>query len=151
MTHTHTHTHTQWPAIVELWHTPVRTCVSQYYCDNCILHVTHIWMSHGLLCHIYEWIMVSDLSHTQMSHGLSIHIFKICLIHKWVMVSHVAYLNKSLVCPNPIAISVTWLIHMCDTTHSYMRHDLFICFSWLIHTCDMTHSYVWHDSFICVH
>jgi len=33
-------------------------------------------------------------------------------------------------------MSVKWLIHMYDMTHSYM--------------CDMTHSYVWHDSFICV-
>ena len=43
---------------------------------------------------------------------------------------------------------VTWLIHMCDMTKSYMRHGSSIC--------DMTHSYMWHDwiilrhgSFIC--
>ena len=63
-------------------------------------------------------------------------------------------------------ISVTWLIHMCDMTHSYVCHDSFICVTWLIHIyvwhdsiicvtwlihmSDMTHSYVWHDSFICV-
>jgi len=29
-------------------------------------------------------------------------------------------------------------------------HDSFICVTWRIHMCDMTHSYVWHDSFICV-
>jgi len=29
-------------------------------------------------------------------------------------------------------------------------HDSFICVTWLIHMCDMTHSYVWHDSFIRV-
>ena len=45
---------------------------------------------------------------------------------------------------------VTWLIHMCDMTHSYVWHDSFICVTWLIHMCDMTHPYVWHDSFICV-
>jgi len=45
---------------------------------------------------------------------------------------------------------VTWLIHMCDMTHSYVWHDSFICVTWLIHMCDKTHSYVWHDSFICV-
>ena len=50
----------------------------------------------------------------------------------------------------------TWLIHMCDMTHSYVDkphsqvgHDSFICGTWLIHLCDMTHSYVRHDSFIC--
>jgi len=43
---------------------------------------------------------------------------------------------------------VTWLIHTCDVTHSYMWHDSIICVKWLIHICDMTHSYVWCDSFI---
>jgi len=33
---------------------------------------------------------------------------------------------------------------------SYVWHDSFISATWLIHLCDMTHSYVWHDSFICV-
>ena len=48
----------------------------------------------------------------------------------------------------------TWLIHMWDMTHSYVRHDSFICAAWLIHMCDMTHetqrtySTVRHDSFI---
>jgi len=69
---------------------------------------------------------------------------------------------------------VTWLIHMCDMTHSHIGqdsfmwviwlthvwviwlthvHDLtwrirwsFICVTWLTHICDMTHPYVWHDS-----
>jgi len=47
-------------------------------------------------------------------------------------------------------IFVTWLIHMCAMTHSYVWHDSFICVTWLIHMCDMTHSYVWRDVFICV-
>jgi len=60
-------------------------------------------------------------------------------------------------------LCLTWLIHVCDMTHSYVWHDSFcvwhdslICLTWLIHVCDMTHSYVWthscvwHDSFICV-
>jgi len=58
---------------------------------------------------------------------------------------------------------VTWLIHVCDVTHSYVWHDAFMshdvgcpvvailrCVTWLIHVCGMTHSCVWHDSFICV-
>jgi len=43
-------------------------------------------------------------------------------------------------------ICETWLIHMWDMTHSYVRHDSFVCETWLIHMCDMTHSYVTHDS-----
>ena len=60
-------------------------------------------------------------------------------------------------------ICVTWLIHMCDMTHTYVWplshscvardsfvcvwHDSFICVTWLVHACDMPHSCVWHDSF----
>jgi len=36
-------------------------------------------------------------------------------------------------------ICVTWLIHMCDMTHSYVRHDSFAC---------ATQSYMRHDFFI---
>jgi len=46
-------------------------------------------------------------------------------------------------------ICATWPIHMCDMTHSYVRHDAFICATWPIHMCDMMHSYGRHDSFIC--
>ena len=47
-------------------------------------------------------------------------------------------------------ICVTWLIHMCDMTHSYMWHDSFIYVTWLIHICNMTQSDMLHDSFIYV-
>ena len=64
-------------------------------------------------------------------------------------------------------MGVTWLIHTCDTTHSYVWHDSCICVTlpihsrvcisggevrvtWRIHTCDTTQSYMWHDSFIRV-
>ena len=43
-------------------------------------------------------------------------------------------------------IYVTWLVHMCDVTHSYVWHDSCICVTRLIHMCDVTHSYVWRDS-----
>jgi len=39
---------------------------------------------------------------------------------------------------NASIIRVTWLIHKCDVTHSFVRHNL----------CDITHSYMRHDSFI---
>jgi len=47
-------------------------------------------------------------------------------------------------------VCVTWLIHMCDMTHSYGWRGSFICVPWRIHTRDMTHSYVCHDAFIRV-
>ena len=42
---------------------------------------------------------------------------------------------------------VTWLIHICNMTHSHVRHDSFVDATWLIHMCNMTHSYVQHGSF----
>jgi len=51
---------------------------------------------------------------------------------------------------------VTWPIQICMSP-SFVWHDSFICVTWLIHMCDMTHSYVWlshayvrHDPCVCV-
>jgi len=44
---------------------------------------------------------------------------------------------------------ITWLIEMCDVTHSDVGYGLFRCLTWLVHTCDVTRSHVWRDSFIC--
>jgi len=43
----------------------------------------------------------------------------------------------------------------CHVTHMNAKRelserDVFICVTWRIHMCDMTYSYVWHDVFICV-
>jgi len=46
-------------------------------------------------------------------------------------------------------ICETWLLHLWDMTHSYVRHDPFICETWLFHAWDLTHSYMGHDSFMC--
>ena len=73
-------------------------------------------------------------------------------------------------------VCVTWLVCMCDMTHSYVwhvsfvyvttlncmcditqlymtfsyvGHDLCIRVTWLIRMCDMTYSYICHDSCVC--
>ena len=48
-------------------------------------------------------------------------------------------------------LCVTWLTHMCHTTHSYVLHDSLICVTWLIRMWYMTDSYVLHDTLICVY
>jgi len=66
-----------------------------------------------------------------------------------------------------VLIRVTWRMHMCDMTHSYLWHDSCTCVTWVIHMCamtcacvqhahicatwiieicDMLHAYVWHDA-----
>ena len=37
----------------------------------------------------------------------------------------------------------SYLIDVCNKTHSQVRHDSFTCVTWLIHTYDKTHSYLW--------
>ena len=32
---------------------------------------------------------------------------------------------------------------MCYVTHSYVRGDLFICVTWVVYMCDVSHSHVW--------
>ena len=43
-----------------------------------------------------------------------------------------------------IHMCTAWLIHICDMTHLYVRHDT------LVVMCDMTHLYLWNYLFICV-
>jgi len=37
---------------------------------------------------------------------------------------------------------VQWLVHVGEMTHSYVRHDSFMCVTRLNRMCDMTYSYV---------
>jgi len=48
------------------------------------------------------------------------------------------------------SICVTYLIHTCDVTRSYVWHDSFICVTWHIQMCDVTHSYMCHILSMCV-
>ena len=86
----------------------------------------HVWMTHGThmneSSHTYEWVMS----------------------HIWM--SHVTHMNES--CHEHGSFICMTHIRMCDMTHSYVRHDSFICVTWLIHMCNMAHSYVWHNSFM---
>ena len=80
----------------------------------------------------------------------SCHTYKWVMSHVWM--SHVTLMNAQL--PD-LHLRETLLEQVClDITHSYARHDSFICVSWLIHLCvvthviwlihkcDMTHSYL---------
>jgi len=109
-----------------------------------------IWMSHVSFIHVWYECVNSweehDLSWEE--HDLftwHIHVNESCIIHPCVIWMCKLHSTLNLSC-----IRVTWLIHTCDMTHSYVWHDSFIRVTWLIRTCDMTHSYVWHDSFVHV-
>ena len=48
------------------------------------------------------------------------------------------------------SLRVTWLMHMCDMTHSQVWHAAFTSVTSLIHMCDMPHSFVWQAAFTSV-
>jgi len=95
-------------------------------------HVTHMNES----CHIYDWVM----SHIRMSHvthtNESWHTYEWVMSHIWM--SHVTHMNES-------CHTYEWVI--CHMPSRRQMSWSFICVTWLIRMCDMTHSFVWHDSF----
>jgi len=65
------------------------------------------------------------------------------MVKIWMSVrnmSHSYVRHDSFICE-------TWLIPIRNMTHSYVTHDSFSCETWLIHVRNMTNSYVRHDSF----
>ena len=57
-----------------------------------------------------------------------------------------AYIMRDMMHP----ICVTWLIHMCDMTHTCTTAAYIIRDGWLMHESCHTRLYMRHDSFICV-
>jgi len=129
-----------------------------------VLSSAHIGMtlvlSRVCVCMCMNDIVTNDMSHISMTFVLSRIILYDNVIHIWQCHPYIKY-TMTLLMTIMSFICVTWLIHMCDMTHSYVWHvihdnvihdmthsyvwhDSFICVTWLIHMCDMTHSYVWH-------
>jgi len=111
--------------------------------------------------HTYTRIPFLSLILVRKSAFLAIYIYIHKNVHTFIYIhicSHIylslAWFQCEMVPFWPFkwaAPDVTWLIHMCDMTHSYVWHDSFICVTWLIHMCNMTDSYVRRDSFILSH
>jgi len=110
-----------------------------------LIHLCDLILQENESYHRHDkWVM----SHvTWMSH-VARDMNEVCRTrHEWVMSQQE---NKFVPWSNRLWVCCSSSSYVCDTTHSYVWHDSFICVTWLIHMCDMTHSYVWHDSFICV-
>jgi len=133
----------------------VAVCCSVLQCA-----VLRIWMSHGVQC---VAVCCSVLRCVAVCCSvLQCFMFACEWAMAYIWMSRIARVNSSsrryewaVSAPSFLFSwdsfkSTTWLICMCDMTHSYVWHDSFICVTRLIHMYDMTHSYVWHDSFICV-
>jgi len=101
-------------------------------------------------CHTYEWVTSQKVAlHIGMSHVT--RLSEPCLTHENALCGIDMCQNNAFTCVRRDSDKcVTWLIPMCDMTHSYMWHDSLKRVTWLIPTGDMTHCYVWHDSLLRV-
>ena len=110
--------------------------------DSCVWHdsfIRRVWLIHMCdMTHSYVWqdsfICVSWLIHMcDMTH--SVCDMTQCVT--WLSVWHdsVCDMTKCV-----IGLSVWHDSIMFDMAHLYARHDSFIRMTWLIHMCDMTHS-----------
>jgi len=137
------------------------TCARCHVGRNSFLWLTelhlHIWMSHIIsLLDRTTSAHMNESCHTWMSHVTQMN--ESCHPDEWVMShgwrSHVTHMDIWIESrQNPFACApffkrVTWLLHMCNISNSYVSHYSSIFVTWLIHMCDMTYSYMWHDSLI---
>jgi len=95
----------------------------------CVIPLTHTWdLAHAYVWHD-SWLMpTSDWywwTHYPLIYLIMHHLIDIT--------------QDSFTC-------VTWLIHVCDSTHSYVWLGSCICVTWLIHMCDMTHASCIHQT-----
>jgi len=91
-----------------------------HMCRLCLHHNKHIRVTWLLIC------VVRDMTpHTCRS---------------WHDSSYVSFVSTS-----QHTHSCDMTPHTCRMTLSYVWHDSFICVTWLIYMCDMTHSYVVRD------
>ena len=163
----------------ETW---VTWCIQTWLIHHlCILHIqmslmrnihrwwmSHVWMSHVTHVSQMEWVMSHLTFEWWMSHVS--HMNESRLTYEWVTshiwMSHVTHPSAMYIPGEDDALmssGETWLIHMWDVTHSYVRRDSFICGTWLFHNLcigygrwcaaelrrDMTHSDARRDSSIC--
>ena len=117
-----------------------------------VLHeLQESWLIH--ICDLTRFIHICDVTHSHMRHDSSLWGASVVqeisrdMTHSYVW-------HDSLGVWHDLFTYLTWLIHMCDMTHSHMYdktqsyvwHDSFTYVTWLIHIRDVTHSQMWHDS-----
>ena len=117
----------------------------------CLCDMTHPYVWHdSSICVTRPFICpmwTVDCIYVYMQHiCMYIHTFK--YVHVCIYI-HIIHLQSTTSCSWPdvhelhdSSICVTWLIHMCDTTHPYVWQDSSICVTQLIHVCTIPQPYV---------
>jgi len=122
--------------LFEVTTTPVKTgwnCGSHNYLKSDILRLWYVWYKNIQV--LPSLLGMSRLETCECV--IFTYVIEVCLNDQTVALCYFACFtcvwHDTFMC-------LTWLIHMCNMTHSYVWHDTFICVTWLIHMCDMTHS-----------
>jgi len=148
-------------------------CTPRYMCDmthSCVWHdsltprTSYARVnSHLEVTHWYVWhdsfIWVTWLIHTcviwlihmcDMTHSYVWHDSRTCTHLEGSFLWYDPFINImwSKHTRDMTHSCVTWLIQICDMTHSYVWRDSLIQVTWLTHTWDMTNPRVRHDSFV---
>jgi len=118
-------------------------CASFRSCNVCHSRDLFIYVRHDLYIYVRHdlFIYVRHDLFIYVRHDLFIYVRHDLFICEAFDVNH------SHMCD--VTHNLQQARHRTSIT-SCSAHVPFICVTWLIHMCDMTHSYVWHDSFICV-
>ena len=112
----------------------------------------HSYMRHdSFMCE--TWLVhIWDMTRSYMRHDSFIYETRLVHMRHLVRDNHWKLRQTDqtqkilLLLVDDSSVCETWLIHVWDMTHSYVRHDSFICETCLIHMWDMTYSCMRHDS-----
>jgi len=132
------------------------------------MQVCRMWECATRIISMWECVMSHmdpscDMTHFRMRHDSLTHMSESC--HIWIPVwldPFICVMSQRRECHTCICVYYS-SIHMCDMTHSRLRHDSFTCMahdsfksvtrlihvcrdslihvSWLIHICDLTHPF----------
>jgi len=142
-THTYTHTCTHTHKVTQYWANGVAT-ISR------LLKIIGLFCKRVLKKRLYSaketYNFKEPTNHSHLIPRRSSGCVYVCVCVVCVCVS----LCVCRVVGHDSFTCLTWLIHMCEMTHSYVWHDSFIHITTLSHMCDTTCSNIWHDSFTCI-
>jgi len=139
------------------WRIPIRDMTHSYTWHDSFIYVT--WrIPIRDMTHSYTWhdpLRAWDMTHS--------YVWKVDVLWSELPVDDSTFYVR-----HDSFIYVTWLIHICDMTHSYMGRDslrvwdMTHSYVWKVDAlwsglpvddslsaCDITHPYVRHESFIC--
>jgi len=117
-------------------------------------HSRQIW---NQLSHIFKFLYITQLSYKRIFHFYRLSAINVChdsFIRVKGLIQSYVYVTTCRVATSPVTYTMyvhdrlTWLIHMCDMTHScvwkhWFYHSI-IFVTWLIHTCVFSHVWMSH-------